>query len=71
MDEITLVGSRCGPFALALKLLEAGRVDVEGLVTHRFPLAQADEAVRVPPACVFVCTRARAHTHTHMYVMHA
>ena len=70
MDEITLVGSRCGPFALALKLLEAGRVDVDGLVTHRFPLAQADEAVRVcsvPPACAFVCTRTR----TRMYVMHA
>jgi hypothetical protein len=27
VDEITLVGSRCGPFAPALRLLEQGLVD--------------------------------------------
>jgi hypothetical protein len=43
VDEITLIGSRCGPFALALKLLEMRRVSVSGLITHRFPLAQAGE----------------------------
>jgi len=39
VDEITLVGSRCGPFAPALELLAAGAVDVEGLIEHRFPLS--------------------------------
>jgi threonine dehydrogenase-like Zn-dependent dehydrogenase len=43
VDEITLVGSRCGPFAPALEMLAAGRVPVEPLIQHRLPL---DEAVR-------------------------
>lgn len=41
VDEITLVGSRCGPFAPALRLLAERRVDVAPLVHARFPLAEA------------------------------
>jgi threonine dehydrogenase-like Zn-dependent dehydrogenase len=41
VDEITLVGSRCGPFAAALDLLASGRIDVAGLVHARYPLADA------------------------------
>ena len=41
VDEVTLVGSRCGPFAPALRLLAEGRVDVAPLVHARFPLADA------------------------------
>jgi threonine dehydrogenase-like Zn-dependent dehydrogenase len=41
VDEITLVGSRCGPFAPALALLAQGRVDVAPLVHARFPLQDA------------------------------
>lgn len=41
VDEITLVGSRCGPFAPALELLAAGRVDPRPLVEARYPLAEA------------------------------
>jgi len=41
VDEITLVGSRCGPFAPALELLAAGRVDPLPLVEARYPLADA------------------------------
>ena len=39
VDEITLVGSRCGPFAPALRALERGAVSVDPLVEHRLPLA--------------------------------
>jgi threonine dehydrogenase-like Zn-dependent dehydrogenase len=39
VDEVTLVGSRCGPFAPALRLLAERRVAVRPLVQGRFPLA--------------------------------
>jgi alcohol dehydrogenase len=35
VDEVTLVGSRCGPFAPALRLLERGLVDVVPLIQAR------------------------------------
>jgi threonine dehydrogenase-like Zn-dependent dehydrogenase len=43
VDEITLVGSRCGPFAKALDVL-GGRLDVSDLVTGVFALADAEAA---------------------------
>jgi threonine dehydrogenase-like Zn-dependent dehydrogenase len=46
IDEINVMGSRCGPFAPALEALENGSVDVRPLVAERFPLARGDEAVR-------------------------
>lgn len=45
VDEITLVGSRCGPFAPALELLAAGKVDVEPLIEHRFELKDGMQAL--------------------------
>jgi threonine dehydrogenase-like Zn-dependent dehydrogenase len=44
VDEISLVGSRCGPFAPALRLLEERRVDVAPLVDAVYPLARGLEA---------------------------
>jgi 2-desacetyl-2-hydroxyethyl bacteriochlorophyllide A dehydrogenase len=44
VDEITIVGSRCGPFAPALRLLEKKEVDPTVLIAKRFPLASALEA---------------------------
>ena len=38
VDEITLVGSRCGPFAPAVRLLAEGRVSVAPLLHASFPL---------------------------------
>ena len=38
VDEVTLVGSRCGPFAPALRLLERGLVDVEALIEAELSL---------------------------------
>jgi 2-desacetyl-2-hydroxyethyl bacteriochlorophyllide A dehydrogenase len=47
VDEIRLVGSRCGPFPAALRLLEQGLVDPLPLVDSRFPLQQGIEALRL------------------------
>ncbi len=41
VDEITLVGSRCGPFAPALDLLAGRRVEVQALIHARYSLADA------------------------------
>jgi threonine dehydrogenase-like Zn-dependent dehydrogenase len=46
IDEIQLLGSRCGPFPPALAALGSGEIDVAPLVSERLPLAQADEALR-------------------------
>jgi threonine dehydrogenase-like Zn-dependent dehydrogenase len=40
VDEITLVGSRCGPFAPALALLADGKVDPRPLLEARYALAE-------------------------------
>ena len=44
VDEITLIGSRCGPFAPALDLLSRGAVDVLPLLAARYPLRDAPAA---------------------------
>jgi threonine dehydrogenase-like Zn-dependent dehydrogenase len=44
IDEITVVGSRCGPFAPALRALAGRLVDVRPLVTGTFPFERAREA---------------------------
>ena len=38
VDELTLIGSRCGPFAPALQLLASGKVDPEPLIDATYPL---------------------------------
>lgn len=45
VDEISVVGSRCGRFAPALQLLKAGAVDVESLITDEFKLADGVRAM--------------------------
>jgi threonine dehydrogenase-like Zn-dependent dehydrogenase len=45
VDEVTIVGSRCGPFAEALSALQAGRVRVQPLISSRFPLSQGLDAL--------------------------
>jgi len=44
VNEITLVGSRCGRFEPALKLLASGKVRVGDLISEQFPLSRAPEA---------------------------
>jgi alcohol dehydrogenase len=38
VDEITIIGSRCGPFAPAIRLLEQGVVDPRPLIDAVYPL---------------------------------
>ena len=45
VKEITVVGSRCGPFGKAMALLKSGKVDPTQLITRSFPLADAQEAI--------------------------
>ena len=40
VDEIHIVGSRCGPFAPALRLMEAGIVDPLGMIDAEYPLEE-------------------------------
>jgi 2-desacetyl-2-hydroxyethyl bacteriochlorophyllide A dehydrogenase len=40
VDEITLIGSRCGPFIPALSLLESGKVDPKPLIEACYPLSE-------------------------------
>jgi 2-desacetyl-2-hydroxyethyl bacteriochlorophyllide A dehydrogenase len=46
VDEITIVGSRCGPFAPALRLLERGEVDPTPLIGDAYALEDAVQAVQ-------------------------
>jgi threonine dehydrogenase-like Zn-dependent dehydrogenase len=41
VNEINLLGSRCGPFAAALSLLKQGAVDVRPLISATYPLSGA------------------------------
>ena len=45
VDEISIVGSRCGPFARALRMLESALVDPAPLVSAIFPLEEGVEAL--------------------------
>ncbi len=44
VDELRLVGSRCGPFDAALRLLEERRVEVDSLIDARYSLSDGVEA---------------------------
>jgi threonine dehydrogenase-like Zn-dependent dehydrogenase len=46
VNEIRVVGSRCGPFPPALRALETGSIDVASLISHRASLADAADALR-------------------------
>jgi threonine dehydrogenase-like Zn-dependent dehydrogenase len=45
VKEITVVGSRCGPFDKAIALLRSGRVDPTPLISREFPLREANRAI--------------------------
>lgn len=45
VDEISIIGSRCGRFKPALDLLKKGAVDVDSLISEEYPLAQGVHAM--------------------------
>jgi len=45
VDEITIIGSRCGRFAPALELLKNKSVEVESLISEELSLSQGVEAI--------------------------
>lgn len=45
VDEIQVVGSRCGPFAPALELMSKRLINTEVLVHKQYPLARGMEAL--------------------------
>jgi alcohol dehydrogenase len=50
VNEITLVGSRCGRFEPALDLLSRGLVKVDGMIAARLPLREAPRAFELAAA---------------------
>ena len=47
IDEINVVGSRCGPFKEAIKALTEKSVDVTSMIHRRMKLDQAVEAMQL------------------------
>ncbi|MBM4050373.1 MAG: hypothetical protein FJ279_35200 [Planctomycetes bacterium] len=46
INEVTLIGSRCGPFPPALAALARKQVDVLRLISARYPLERGLEALK-------------------------
>jgi len=47
VDEVTVLGSRCGPFAEALGALARKEIDVSSMITKQLPLARGVEALEL------------------------
>jgi threonine dehydrogenase-like Zn-dependent dehydrogenase len=45
VDEISIVGSRCGRFQPALDLLKKGAIDIDSLISEEYPLARGLHAM--------------------------
>lgn len=45
VKELSVIGSRCGPFNKAIALLRSGKVDPRPLITRTFPLSEAPKAI--------------------------
>jgi threonine dehydrogenase-like Zn-dependent dehydrogenase len=46
VNELTLVGSRCGRFEASLPLLDSPKIPVEEMIAARYPLKEAPEAFK-------------------------
>ncbi|NTU78707.1 MAG: alcohol dehydrogenase catalytic domain-containing protein [Chloroflexales bacterium] len=57
VDEVQLIGSRCGPFAPALRLLERGLVETAPLISARYTLPEALAAFEAAQGALKVLVR--------------
>ena len=46
INELTLLGSRCGPFPEAINALARKQIDVLSMISKTFPLSKGLEALR-------------------------
>lgn len=46
VNEVTLVGSRCGRFEPAMRLIQSGKLNLDPMIADRFPLKDASRAFR-------------------------
>ena len=46
INEVRLIGSRCGTFSDAIEALSEGQIDISGLISRTFPLERIDEALK-------------------------
>lgn len=61
VNEITLIGSRCGRFEPALALLREKKVNVKALLSAEFPLSKAPEAFAEAARCGVLKVLLRQH----------
>jgi threonine dehydrogenase-like Zn-dependent dehydrogenase len=47
INEINMVGSRCGPFAEAINALARQQIDVETMISRQLPLNKGEEAMEL------------------------
>lgn len=47
INEVTLLGSRCGPFPEAIQALARRQIDVESMISRRLPLSRGIEALEL------------------------
>ena len=47
VNEIRLIGSRCGTFPEAIEALTGGQIDVSAMISKTLPLQQIDQAMRL------------------------
>lgn len=59
VDEITLIGSRCGPFPPALRLLERGLIETAPLISARYDLRDGIAAFAAARGAMKVLLRIR------------
>ena len=45
VDEISIIGSRCGRFAPAIDLLKKNAIDVDSLISEEYPLSEGVHAM--------------------------
>ena len=46
INEVRLIGSRCGTFSDAIEALSSDQIDISGLISRTFPLERIDEALK-------------------------